>query len=189
MRSTRCSRRWTRTVSTRSGASATSSATGRSRMSASRCCRSETAICLAGNHDLVVLGKISLATFGGEAGEAAAWTREVLDDAGPCVSDHACAERRDDRRGALPRQPARPGVGLRAFRRRRTVDVRRHHRSARPRRPQSHRARARRRRHRGSRRPGGRGHDARPRRRAAAPQPRLGRPAPRRRSTRRLARG
>ena len=36
-------------------------------------------ICLAGNHDLVVLGKISLATFGGEAGAAAAWTREVLD--------------------------------------------------------------------------------------------------------------
>jgi len=38
-----------------------------------------TTICLAGNHDLVVLGKISLATFGGEAGAAAAWTREVLD--------------------------------------------------------------------------------------------------------------
>jgi diadenosine tetraphosphatase ApaH/serine/threonine PP2A family protein phosphatase len=38
-----------------------------------------TAICLAGNHDLVVLGKIALATFGGEAGAAAAWTREVLD--------------------------------------------------------------------------------------------------------------
>ena len=38
-----------------------------------------TAICLAGNHDLVVLGKIPIATFGGEAGAAAAWTREVLD--------------------------------------------------------------------------------------------------------------
>jgi diadenosine tetraphosphatase ApaH/serine/threonine PP2A family protein phosphatase len=38
-----------------------------------------TAICLAGNHDLVVLGKIALATFGGEASAAAAWTREVLD--------------------------------------------------------------------------------------------------------------
>ncbi len=36
-------------------------------------------ICLAGNHDLVVLGKISISTFGGEAGTAAAWTREVLD--------------------------------------------------------------------------------------------------------------
>ncbi len=38
------------------------------------------AICLAGNHDLVVLGKISLATFAGEAGAAAAWTRTVLDE-------------------------------------------------------------------------------------------------------------
>jgi diadenosine tetraphosphatase ApaH/serine/threonine PP2A family protein phosphatase len=38
-----------------------------------------TAICLAGNHDLVVLGKISLATFGGEAGAAAAWTRGMLE--------------------------------------------------------------------------------------------------------------
>jgi diadenosine tetraphosphatase ApaH/serine/threonine PP2A family protein phosphatase len=36
-------------------------------------------ICLAGNHDLVVLGKISISTFGGEAGTAAAWTREVLE--------------------------------------------------------------------------------------------------------------
>jgi predicted phosphodiesterase len=39
-----------------------------------------TAICLAGNHDLVVLGKISIATFAGEAAAAAAWTRDVLDE-------------------------------------------------------------------------------------------------------------
>ena len=39
------------------------------------------AICLAGNHDLVVLGKISIATFAGEAAAAAAWTQTVLDDA------------------------------------------------------------------------------------------------------------
>ena len=133
------------------------------------------AICLAGNHDLVVLGKISLATFGGEAGAAAAWTREVLDAPRTRVPGDARAERGHDRRGALPRQPARPGLGLRAHRRRGAVDARRHHGSARPRRSQPHRARARRRRHRGSRRPGGRGHDARPRGRAAASQPRLGR--------------
>jgi diadenosine tetraphosphatase ApaH/serine/threonine PP2A family protein phosphatase len=36
-------------------------------------------ICLAGNHDLVVLGKISLAAFAGEAAAAAEWTRTVLD--------------------------------------------------------------------------------------------------------------
>lgn len=38
------------------------------------------AICLAGNHDLVVTGKISLATFAGDAGAAAAWTQEALDE-------------------------------------------------------------------------------------------------------------
>ena len=37
-------------------------------------------ICLAGNHDLVVLGKIAIGTFAGEAAAAAAWTREVLDE-------------------------------------------------------------------------------------------------------------
>jgi diadenosine tetraphosphatase ApaH/serine/threonine PP2A family protein phosphatase len=39
-----------------------------------------TTICLAGNHDLVVLGKISIATFTGEAAAAAAWTRGALDE-------------------------------------------------------------------------------------------------------------
>jgi diadenosine tetraphosphatase ApaH/serine/threonine PP2A family protein phosphatase len=36
-------------------------------------------LCLAGNHDLAVLGSISLADFSGDAGTAARWTREVLD--------------------------------------------------------------------------------------------------------------
>jgi predicted phosphodiesterase len=35
-------------------------------------------VCLAGNHDLGVLGTIDLVEFGGEAGVAARWTREVL---------------------------------------------------------------------------------------------------------------
>ena len=39
------------------------------------------AICLAGNHDLVVLGKISIEAFAGEAAAAARWTQTVLDDA------------------------------------------------------------------------------------------------------------
>jgi predicted phosphodiesterase len=38
------------------------------------------AICLAGNHDLVVLGKISIAAFAGDAAAAARWTQTVLDD-------------------------------------------------------------------------------------------------------------
>src|SRR6201987_6098729 len=35
-------------------------------------------VCLAGNHDLGVLGTIDLVEFGGEAGIAARWTRGVL---------------------------------------------------------------------------------------------------------------
>ncbi len=38
------------------------------------------AICLAGNHDLAVIGKLDLLEFSGDAGEAARWTREVLTD-------------------------------------------------------------------------------------------------------------
>lgn len=41
--------------------------------------RERASVCLAGNHDLVVLGAISLAAFAGEAAAAAEWTRTVLD--------------------------------------------------------------------------------------------------------------
>jgi diadenosine tetraphosphatase ApaH/serine/threonine PP2A family protein phosphatase len=40
-----------------------------------------TTVCLAGNHDLVVLGAISIEAFAGEAAAAARWTREVMSDA------------------------------------------------------------------------------------------------------------
>ena len=43
--------------------------------------RERAAVCLAGNHDLVVLGKISMGMFAGEAAAAARWTRTALDDA------------------------------------------------------------------------------------------------------------
>jgi predicted phosphodiesterase len=45
------------------------------------CCETIAArarLCLAGNHDLAVVGKIDLLDFSGEAGVAARWTREVL---------------------------------------------------------------------------------------------------------------
>ena len=42
--------------------------------------RERAAICLAGNHDLVVLGKISISAFSGDAAAAALWTQTVLDD-------------------------------------------------------------------------------------------------------------
>ena len=43
------------------------------------CCaaiEARAAICLAGNHDLAVSGTIDLTEFSGDAGQAAAWTRE-----------------------------------------------------------------------------------------------------------------
>ena len=42
--------------------------------------RERAAICLAGNHDLVVLGKIPIGAFAGEAAAAARWTQTVLDE-------------------------------------------------------------------------------------------------------------
>jgi diadenosine tetraphosphatase ApaH/serine/threonine PP2A family protein phosphatase len=42
--------------------------------------RERAAFCLAGNHDLVVLGKIPIDAFAGEAAAAARWTQTVLDE-------------------------------------------------------------------------------------------------------------
>lgn len=42
--------------------------------------RERAAVCLAGNHDLVVLGKIPIFAFAGEAAAAAVWTQSVLDE-------------------------------------------------------------------------------------------------------------
>ena len=42
--------------------------------------RERATICLAGNHDLVVLGKIPIDSFAGEAAAAARWTQTVLDE-------------------------------------------------------------------------------------------------------------
>ncbi len=48
-----------------------------------RCCaivRERTALCLAGNHDLAVIGKLSVDEFNGDAAAAVRWTQEVLED-------------------------------------------------------------------------------------------------------------
>jgi predicted phosphodiesterase len=37
-------------------------------------------LCLVGNHDLVVLGKLDVTDFNGDAAAAALWTRQVLDN-------------------------------------------------------------------------------------------------------------
>ena len=57
-------------------------------------------VCLAGNHDLGVLGKIGLEWFGGDAGEAARWTQGVL------------AEEARAYLAALEPQGSRAGIGL-----------------------------------------------------------------------------
>ena len=47
------------------------------------CCawaRDEAAVCLAGNHDLGVLGTLDLVDFAGDAAVAARWAQTVLDD-------------------------------------------------------------------------------------------------------------
>jgi diadenosine tetraphosphatase ApaH/serine/threonine PP2A family protein phosphatase len=47
------------------------------------CCRAVAAraeVCLAGNHDLVVLGSLSIRDFAGDAAAAARWTQTVLAD-------------------------------------------------------------------------------------------------------------
>ena len=51
-----------------------------------------TDVCLAGNHDLVVLGKIPIAAFAGDARRRARWTQSVLDDAALGVPRLAPAE-------------------------------------------------------------------------------------------------
>ena len=42
--------------------------------------RERATVCLAGNHDLVVLGKIPMTAFADDAGAAALWTQRILDD-------------------------------------------------------------------------------------------------------------
>jgi diadenosine tetraphosphatase ApaH/serine/threonine PP2A family protein phosphatase len=44
-------------------------------------------LCLAGNHDLAVRGTIDLSDFSGDAGVAARWTRDVLDDDARAILD------------------------------------------------------------------------------------------------------
>jgi diadenosine tetraphosphatase ApaH/serine/threonine PP2A family protein phosphatase len=47
------------------------------------CCaivQARATVCLCGNHDLAVRGTIDLVEFSGDAGTAAAWTRDVLTD-------------------------------------------------------------------------------------------------------------
>ena len=59
--------------------------------------RERAAVCLAGNHDLVVLGRIPIDAFAGEAAAAAVWTQNVLADAARAFLDGL--EPRAERKG------------------------------------------------------------------------------------------
>ena len=73
-------------------------------------------LCLLGNHDLAALGEVDLATFSPDAATSARWTIDVLERRRARLPEDARAEGRARRRRALPREPARPGLGVRAQR-------------------------------------------------------------------------
>ena len=151
--------------------------------------REHAAICLAGNHDLGVRGSLPLEEFSRGAALAATWTQETHLARDPRLSRRL--EPQNARRAgrALPRQPPRPGVGVRPLAAAGRAVPRRPGPADLADRPfprgavvlalpgdSGHRPDPRRR--------GG----AEPDRRRVADQPRQRRPAPRRRSARRLAR-
>ncbi len=77
--------------------------------------RERAAICLVGNHDLAVCGDIPLDEFSRGAALAARWTRDAVSAE---TLDYLRGLAPSSARGggrALPRQPARPGVGVRAL--------------------------------------------------------------------------
>ena len=87
----------------------------RSRTSAARGRPEHADVCLAGNHDLGVLGTLDLADFSDDAAAAASWTRGVLDAERARLARRRCASSARARGGRpLPREPARPGLGVRA---------------------------------------------------------------------------
>ena len=77
--------------------------------------REHAAVCLAGNHDLAVTGEIPLDEFSRGASLAAQWTREVIAPENLEFLAGLQPAGRGGRRRPLPRQPARPGLGVRAL--------------------------------------------------------------------------
>ena len=94
--------------------------------------------CLVGNHDLVVLGELAVSEFNDEAADRSLWTAEVLTPESRGVPREPQALRRGRGRRSLPRQRARPGLGVRAHRRSGEGDTRALGCPARPRRAQPH---------------------------------------------------
>ena len=85
-----------------------------------RCCQvvAERAdVCLIGNHDLVALGTLDVEDFNDEAAAAALWTRAALDERSRAFLSELEPSAAVGDVAALPREPARPGLGVRAQRR------------------------------------------------------------------------
>ena len=185
-----------------SGASATWSATGRTRTSARSLVAERCALCLVGNHDLAVLGELDDSSFSPAAAAAVRWTRETARP--ETIEFLRGLEPADESREvalyhASPRDPvweyvlwpdqAAECIAAQAAR----VSLIGHSHVAlffvtaggwRPKRPRGRDGRAAGRR---QGRPGRRRHPARPLRRPLADQPGQRRPASRRRSARGLA--
>ena len=77
--------------------------------------REHAAVCLAGNHDLAVTGELSLDEFSRGASIAAQWTREVIAPENLAFLETLSPQARGGHRRPLPREPARPGLGVRAL--------------------------------------------------------------------------
>ena len=73
-------------------------------------------VCLAGNHDLAVTGELSLDEFSRGAAIAARWTQEVIGPENLAFLAALEPPGAADERRPLPRQPARPDLGVRAQR-------------------------------------------------------------------------
>ncbi len=71
--------------------------------------REHTAVCLAGNHDLAVVGEVPLEEFSRGASLAVQWTQEVIEPRATSPSSPACAPRgRRARSGSTTRARASP---------------------------------------------------------------------------------
>ena len=77
--------------------------------------REHAAVCLAGNHDLAVTGEIPLDEFSRGASLAAQWTREVIAPENLAFLESLQPAGTGGADRPLPRQPARPGLGVRAL--------------------------------------------------------------------------
>ena len=111
----RAHRRRPAATPTRSGASATWSATARSPDACTKLISEVVELCLAGNHDLVVSGELDVRYFAMSAGAAARWTLKKVNAADARVPRRPAPLGQSAGVGPVPREPARPGLGVRAL--------------------------------------------------------------------------